>query len=552
MPSDLKPSSQWLCALLAVCLAFLLYLHFVLAFGVNVPFWDDWELLDKIRLVYSGQMGWWKLAFNKHNEHLIGTAFLLEAWQLLWTNFDYKLQLLTGILLQALTFVVLTALLWQSISQRHRALWLALSSLIWFSLCQYKNLLWAFQTAWFLVSLLLAISLVCLRRAHQVEYRRSCASGAWFALAVAAAILASFTSAQGVIVWPTAAVYLMGLRSYNSAACLSDSLARRWFVSALLAGSIVAYIWVRMGGVAAEGGGEFSLRALIYIFVGTHGDFWGNLGTYGLIALGLLMLTFVWLGLTQVIISKDRAGYALPVSLIAFGLSFAVIVATGRAKFGAGAASDSHYTAYSLLAYWGVLSILMRQDDTVPQWYPSRWMRFIYGAAIVLAVFTSNFDATLRGIEWRSDQGMAAAVLLNYREEPDFVLGRMLFGDPMTVRRNAEFLQVHRFGTFGDPNAIPVSTKSYTAMPRSLEAMVIRYPERQDAIRRAWQVYQIADDLRNAFNPLSDQFAHDLLNWCANATRPPSTHYLSRYLTPFASDYATIQKSELSKDNPGK
>jgi hypothetical protein len=82
-----------------------------------------------------------------------------------------------------------------------------------------------------------------------------------------------------------------------------------------------------------------------------------------------------------------------------------------------------------------------------------------------------------------------------------------------------------------------------------MQTMIIRHPEQQEAIRRAWNVYQIGNDLRNAFNPLSDQFAHDLLDWCATAAEPASSHYLKRYLTPFAADYAAIKKSESASNS---
>lgn len=551
MLPNLRLSTRWPCAFVIVGITFLFYLHFVLTFGVNVPFWDDWQLLDKARQIYLGQMDWWKLIVSKHNEHLIGTAFLVEAWQLLATGFDYKLQLVTGVLIQSLTFGLLTATLWRSIPESRRTSWLVVSSFIFFSLAQHKDLLWAFQTAWFLISLFLAVSLICLRRAEQQEARKAGRSGVWLSVAVAAALLATFTSLHGILVWVAGVVYLGGCQSFHVRESLRAPLLRKWLVSAILAGLAAAYVWTKLGSGLAEGGGKFSWPTLLKIFVGIHGDFWGNLGFGGLIVLGIGMLGLVCFALAQVRLSEQKAVYALPVSLIAFGISFVLLVAVGRAKFGIGPVSDSHYTAYSVFTYFGVLSILMWRDDTKPRFFRSLWGPFVYSAVILLAAFTSYYDALLHGIAWRSEQGMHAALLLKYREEPDFVLAQTLFGDPALVRKNAEFLEANHLGAFADSRAVPEPVSNYTVMPRSLKDVIGRHPEQQEAIYRAWQVYQIGSDLRNAFNPVSPDFAQGLLDWCAASSQAGSDHYLSRYLMPFARDYSAIKKAESpSQDSP--
>jgi hypothetical protein len=539
-----RPSVSWVCAVFVVSITFLFYLHFVLAFGVNVPFWDDWQLLDQARQVYLGQMHWWMLLVNKHNEHLIGTDFLLSAWQLSLTDFNYRLQLVTGVLIQGVAFAVMASLVWRTIPQNRRPLWLSVAALIWFSWCQYKNLLWAFQTAWFLVTILLAITLFSLGRASRTDATKD-EEGTWFTVALVAALLATFTSSQGSIVWFAAAVYLAGERSYNIREVLKTSLFRKWLVSSVVACFLASYVWFKLGGGVAGGGGKFTLRTCIYIFFAAHGDFWGNLGVHNLAVMGVVMLSFVCLALLKVAFSKERSVYAVPVSLIAFGTCFVVLMALGRAKFGMGSAWDSHYMAYPILNYFGVLTILIRQNDGMPKFYRSRWVPFVYMALVVFALFSSSYDALLNGISWRSEQGMGAATLLNYKDEPDFVLGRVLFGDPGFVRRNAQFLEAYHLGAFADPEAIPESVKRYAHMAKSLEDMMAHHPAQQDAIRRAWQVYQMGGDLRQAFNPLSDDFAHNLIAWCAGASvDTASPHYLSEYLRPYAASYAAIMSDK--------
>ena len=289
---------------------------------------------------------------------------------------------------------------------------------------------------------------------------------------------------------------------------------------------------------------EFDLH-----FIGVHGDFWGNLGFLGLFFMGIVMLALVGLALAQVFFSKEKEVYAVPVSLIVFGLSFVLIASLGRAKFGIGPASDSHYTAYSVMTYFGALCILLRRDETLPKLYPSRWGPLSYVAALILATLTSSYSSVVRGMEWRVNEGMSAAVLVHYREQPDIAVAHLLFIDTALVRRNAEFLAVHQFGPFGDANAIPAAVSNYLKMPSSLEGIIARHPAQEAAVRRAWQVYQMGSDLRSAFNPLSDKFAEGFLGWCAGTTATHGHHYLGELLDPFTADYQVIKSAEFAGKN---
>lgn len=533
--------AQWVGAGAVVGLAFLLCLYFVLAFGVNVPFWDEWELLARFREIYAGRMNWWDLALSKHNEHLIGFAFLVGSLQLLLSGFDSKLQLVSGVLIQALAFGIMAAALWRSVPEDRRPLWLALSSLIWFSLSQHKNLLWGFQTAWFLVTLLLAITLACLHRAKNLEGRAG--AGQWVALAAASALLASFTSTQGVIVWLAAAVYLLVRESYQVGAFFRSRISRLWMVAAVLAGGAFVSVWMLKGGGGAGGGGEFSMRAFGYIFVGIHGAFLGDVGVLGVAGFGAVMLVFVGLALIKALAAQDKAGYALPVALIVFGLVFVLLVAIGRAKFGTGAARDPHYTAYSLMTFFGALTIFLRRDAAVAGRGLIGLGAALFPAMVVVATFASTYDAVLKGIDWRRSQGLSAATLLKFRDAPDFVLASLLFGDAGLVRRNAEFLESNRLGVFGDPHAVPEAVKPYVDMPPTLVAWQERYPDRKAAIVRAWWVYQIGNDLRRAFDPMAGDFAERLMGWSYGASRD-GDHYLSTHLKDFAADFEAMHKAE--------
>jgi hypothetical protein len=533
--------AKWVTASIIVGLAFLLCIYFVITFGVNVPFWDEWQLVDRFRDIYAGRTKWWELSFSKHNEHLMGVAYLLGGLLLLFAGFDSKLQLILGLLIQALAFSIIVGVLWRSVPKASRPVWLALSSLICFSLSQHSNLLWAFQTAWFMVTLFLAITLTCLHMAKNHE--GSADEHYWISLAASSALLASFTSAQGVIVWFAGAVYLMAGERIQFRDYFRSRINRLWMTAAVLAGGAFVTVWLMKGGGGAVGGGEFSMRAFAYIFVGIHGTFFGDFGVLGVACLGVVMLAFVALALIKALTAQDRNGYALPVALIAFGLVFVLLIAVGRAKFGIDAARESRYSAYTLITYFGALTIFLHRDNDMDGKGLIGLGAALFPMIVVVAFFTSTYNAVLKGIDWRRSQGLSAATLLNFREAPNFALERMLFGDAGLVRKNAEFLESYRLGLFGDSDAIPAAVKSYADMPQSLLIWLDRYPDRKAAILRVWWVYKSGNDLLLAFEPMSNDFADRLMMWAYGASRDGG-HYLSIHLKDFATDLEAMHKSE--------
>ena len=48
------------------------YLGFISRFGVNVLFWDEWELVQRMRGFLSGDLSLFNLLGQRHTDHLVG------------------------------------------------------------------------------------------------------------------------------------------------------------------------------------------------------------------------------------------------------------------------------------------------------------------------------------------------------------------------------------------------------------------------------------------------------------------------------------------------
>lgn len=529
------------------------YFAYVAAFGVNVPFWDEWELLPRFQRFYNGSMPFTELIASKHNEHLIGTAFTVMLFQHLITGFDVRALLFSDAALQILNVGLVMAIARREglLEGKSVYVYAAAITAALLSLAQYKNVLWGFQTAWYLVTFFFLLSIYLLSGTTDRAASRG-ATTRQTLLAAIPAVLASFTSFHGVLIWVAGAVYLMARREVQLRRCFADTALVCWLVSAGATLAVFGSVYASKG---LGGPGGHSVRALleaplvpIGIFVGTYGSIVGSAGKALVLAVALALFALIGVLVWWCRRAADRRIYAAPLALIIFSLLFSALVAAGRAPSGISAARDSHYTAYTTLAVAGLLlAFAQAASDGTTRRLMARTGRNLLLALIVIATVSSTYTGIVAGIQWRTEQGIAAVILRDYQSAEDFELQRLLFGDADLVRRNADFMHTHALGLFGDPQAVPADiARGYGAMPASMTKVAIRYPEARPALDRLWRVYRVGSDLRSAFDPSSENFAHDLIKWASGASADGS-HYLSAYLTEFSVQYSTLRQALESK-----
>lgn len=183
-------------ALLALYgLPLILLLWFVTNLGVNVPYWDEWSLVDLFKKAATYTLSWQDF-WSQNNEHRVlfpKLVFIALAWCSSW---NIKLELYTSIFLAALTFWAIHKLALFQSELRDRRIYFAgiCTSICILSLVQWENWLWGYQLAWFLVNACFAIALLILV---------SRIADPWLKLAFAAlcCFIASLSLAQGLLTW---------------------------------------------------------------------------------------------------------------------------------------------------------------------------------------------------------------------------------------------------------------------------------------------------------------------------------------------------------------
>ena len=178
--------------LTVIPLAFLILL--VRRCVVDVPFWDEWEMVPRIQRLHDGTFTYLDL-WAQHNEHrpLFGIAAMLLLVQL--TSWNVAAEVAANVLIGVMIFGIFAVRVSAHWPVRGGApLWLLpVLSLLAFSPNQWENWLWGWQVTLFINGLSVCAGLALLSRLE----------GRWLRLAGASicGIVATYSFAAGLVFW---------------------------------------------------------------------------------------------------------------------------------------------------------------------------------------------------------------------------------------------------------------------------------------------------------------------------------------------------------------
>ena len=348
---DRLKRSTWLAAA-GFALPALAYLLFIHNYGRNTLAADQWSDVGVI---------------SASQEHALTFDVLWSQWAVERMIFPrlvvlllYKtthLDTLVEMYLSAALLFVSTALIIVSHRRRSQAtplLYYCPVAIVMLSLVQYENTLWGFQLAWYMILAALGVSLWLLDRAELT----------WWvvALAIAAALVGSFSSFQGLLVWP-ACLLLLVYRSRPRPILLS------WCAAGIAATAAYFFHF----NFAMQSGNDFYAIehpvAGIQFFLLTLGEVMGtslsySSTNYGVMCIGAVLLaSALWL-LYRYGLRRDTTGSG-PIGfvLIVFGLLWALAVTLTQSSAGLQGAAVSRFTTYDLLIPIGCYLVVLPMLD---------------------------------------------------------------------------------------------------------------------------------------------------------------------------------------------
>jgi hypothetical protein len=192
-----RPRYDWqLIAFIAVVAACVIgYFGYIVRYGVNVVFWDDWSWAT---FLVPGQPTIASL-WAQHNESILFFPNVLAYFLIRVTSWNETVFFwISGVLLMGV-LALITRVFWDEI-KRAPLLWLPLPFIV-LTLAQYQNTLWAYQMAWFIVLLCIVSALFLLERPNL---------SVWHLVGAALiGVVGSYSLLQGLLVWPAGLIILL-------------------------------------------------------------------------------------------------------------------------------------------------------------------------------------------------------------------------------------------------------------------------------------------------------------------------------------------------------
>jgi hypothetical protein len=413
-----------------------IYIHL---FGVNVVYEDSWN--GNLPLILAFARGHLTLAmlWAQHN----GNRPLLPNLVLTLSDSATRVNSKFDMYLGAFCWLVATLLLVRLAAKTStaRGLWTLPAAFLLCDLTQVQNLLWAYQFAWALTLMCVLVALTGLEEADANRWL--------FLLAVAAAVVASYSTVQGLLIWP------VGL-AYGFLGGLSRIRLWTWVLCGIATGFL--YFW-HLGSVFPPTQRTYplthpllGLQFLLTLMgdLSPGGDLWAGAGVLAaIVAIG-------WIAYRH---KTPPSLLRLPLGLWLFGLLFDLLVTSGRTQLGLANANSSRYSTFNVLVVIGLYLAAVAIFNPSHRWAEVRAQaathRLAAGVctvAVLLVALQLAWSLPFgfkTGSAYQLERQAGAQALRAYRREPDGLLAKELYrGGGAYVRFWAPIMEAHRWSVF--------------------------------------------------------------------------------------------------------
>ncbi len=432
---------------------------FIHRFAVNTIFFDQWVDINVIMHAHDGTLSFATL-WDQHNENRILFPNLIVLALAHTTHFNIVVEaMVSGIFV-----VVTTALLVVAHKRRSPAVpWILYCPvvLVFLSFAPLASSLFGFLVSWYLVMVALAVTLFLLDRITLT----------WMTIAgaLAAAVVGSYSSLQGLVIWP-AGLVLLYLRRREL------RMVTVWLVAAVVTTVLyfVDFDWAATGGHASSALSHpgpalrFFLESLGNVTGSPVSAVPGSVNTQALV-LGIIVFAVALVSLILGFRGGKESGGALGVALICYGLIFVAFTTLGRIQLGL--YDESRFATFDLFVWVGAYLVLLgpvagavrelavRWKGTDRAVGPSAVTRSTVVATVAMGILSGLFvlqvllgftNGLNEGRGWHQSQSDVADVTANINDASDQAV--RTFGpyaySTEEVRRLAAFASADRLSLF--------------------------------------------------------------------------------------------------------
>ena len=330
------------------------YIIFLQHYSVNAMWQDQWDDVPVIRQSFVHFPDWSSLWLQHVDNRILFPNLIVVA---LAHTVHYNITVEEY--LSALMLFASTALLiWchKRRSPHTPLLFYCPIAFLTLTLAQWQNTIWGFQMAWYLVLLSLTLAIALLDRPRF----------GWtiFALATLVAVVGSYSSLQGLLIWPVGLALLYQRRRP----------LRGIIVWVIAAGATIVLYFYNFTSSKVFNPNETVLKApfaAVKFFTFALGDVVGlqeskpQQSNGWVMAFGIVILVLAFLALVRWGLRRDeRSAAPIGIALILYALLFDALITQGRLFLGYFAASASRYTTNDVLVLVGLyLTVLDRTQS---------------------------------------------------------------------------------------------------------------------------------------------------------------------------------------------
>lgn len=436
----LKVKNRQLIFYYILLFVFTLGIIFTFTFSVNIPHWDEWAVYPPLLEKFVNNQLTVIDLLKPVNEHQVFFPKLIYLFLGIVTKLDLSYFLL---FLHLLFFGIMFIYFLVIKNKKNFPSWLFLILLcLCLSLRQYENMLLSLQIGFMSVVFNAFLSFYFFEKLIETKKLKNL----WFV--IFPAIIASFSSAMGLLVWPCL-IIADGYLYFNEKQKQQKTIILKWGILLSIVGIVVWLIYNLFTPIFHSSMVTFNffrqlLQYIAYFVLSLGNALYTDLyqiGVYGVVS-GLTTLLYIYqLGKHKLF--KQNIFVCL---ILFFGYFSISSIAFGRASISLGSALTSRYATFALLII-NALLIIGYQLQQFGKFYHYWFIGFL-----ILTVFglVTNTGTSLSFAKiWRQSRLEEVEYVRKYSTQSETKLQR-LHPDAKTVRHGAAFLDANHYSIWAD------------------------------------------------------------------------------------------------------
>ncbi len=485
-----------------------IYCWFTFHYASSAVYWDQWIQVNLLLGHFEHTLTLGQL-WAQHSENRMFIPQVINLVLGIASHENSKAIIFFDLMLQLASFGLVGFGL--SKIARGRSFWLnlAIISPLVLSLGFFENITWAFQSAWFLIYLCVALCFVSLSLPE---------SKTWTALSLASVTIAAFSSLQGLLLGPCLVLIFFFARRKR--------LAQIYAIASTLL--FVIYFWglniSKTGGPGISFSNPLKMAAYMCVLVGavfaspqTTG--YGYL-LFGLVGLALIVAGLVALALAIRFVRSDPR--ILPgLLLIVYSLATSATITVGRWSFGLLQAMSSRYILYTLLLPIGTIITFHLVSPKVAKRQLMKTAQWGLAALLICQIPLAIASGVVNEQKTHYRRQVINAIVANYKTATNAQILQYVYPiRPATRRIIIRNMRLFHVGVFASPHYFyyriegpNAKTFNFNPLPLNRSGGTAPSPASSNGLAIASAVFYSSSQARALFPQSTAGNICPLVNW---------------------------------------